>query len=493
MGDITLEDKKPEILRAIEYAKTKGVTAIKIELEAQFDRDDDDSDECEYCDEGRTTCGNCDGYGRSSCPEGCDYGTIEDDEGNSIACLNEECLEGNVPCTAGCDDGSFTCDECDGNWEHVNDDAWSNSRCLNYILDAVGITDGNDSAYYQPENPDWLQFAKFYNDGSVDSEMTFTIRLDNPENIFKALPVITAFRSLADRIGNDINTEGAGMHVAWLFTEDCSYPLSYAVDAYRGVRNHMTNFRRAMGLMMPALFFLAAPANGDNWTRGFGYRAPKVGFDGEKYSAIYFANGAMEFRVFDTCYDTPEQILDNVVVMSNCLKYFNATYNGPKVTINSYGFGNEANRSLDRLYYEENTLDLLYKHIGKLKPKYYTMRMLRQQRAFKMSKKTIKSRSEAIRRNAELAWEELNDRLNVVQTFENEEIRMQMMRNFVERTPISMLRRMTEEQIAEAVKAEVNNELTRRKNNRPLKENFVSERVRHMLEELRPRYTVNLT
>ena len=88
MGDITLEDKKPEILRAIEYAKTKGVTAIKIELEAQFDRDDDDSDECEYCDEGRTTCGNCDGYGRSSCPEGCDYGTIEDDEGNSIACLN---------------------------------------------------------------------------------------------------------------------------------------------------------------------------------------------------------------------------------------------------------------------------------------------------------------------------------------------------------------------------------------------------------------------
>lgn len=495
---VTLDDKRPEVLRAIEYAKSKGATAIKVELEALLRRFSDrysDVEYCEYCDEGSNRCGDCDGDEVVRCDMDCNEGYIDSDiEGEEPQRCPELCNDGYIDCPNDCDEGWVTCDECHGDYRIENEnESWNNERALTYILEKLGINEGissdyDDAAYhYNPGISDWLQYAKFYNDGSVDSELTFTVRLDNPESVFKILEVVNAWNDLAEAIGNGMDTDGAGMHMAWIFSTSCGYPEDQTVDSIS-----LDNFRRAINQMMPALYFLAAPANGSNWTRGFRFRMPDVSIRNEKYSAIYFYGNAMEFRVFDTCYDTPTQVLDNIVVMSNCLKYLSRTYNGPKLSPEGtdYRFGHDNDRTLDRLFYEENTLDLLYEHIGKLKPKYYSMTELRQQRAMTATKTKIKKRKLEIRRNAELAWKEYEDRWKILFSIKSEQVKLNAMERFASDVAIDELRGLTNEQIQERVKENTERRLRELENQRTPMDRFISSTERSQSEKITARYHV---
>lgn len=493
MDTITLDSKRPEILRAVEFAKSKGATALKIELEGNLSRFDeyDDYTYCEWCEEGSVSCDECDGDGALTCAECDGEGRVTDGEGTRVTCPNVRCNGGRAWCDY-CDEGYRTCPECDGDYRREPDYHWTNERALYFMLHKLGINvsdEDNDRYSYDPELCDWLQFAKFYNDGSVDSEITLTIRLDNPENIFRAHEVINVWNELVDEIGNGIDVNGAGMHMAWIFSPDCSYPNSDDVLS----RRQLNHFALAMNQMMPALYFLAAPANGENWTRGFGYRGPNVSLGEHKYSAIHFRGNSMEFRVFDTCYDTPEQVLDNVVVMSNSLKYLAERYVGPRMYRDRdyYGFGNDNNRSLDRLYQSEDLLDMLYAYVDKLKPRYYTMRQLRKQRGLTVTKSSLRKRIETIKQNAQLAWREYEERWGIVRGISIEEQRYSLMRQFVESTPVEQLREMSEDEIRERVEERVTEYISRLDSRQPERESFIHDREERQMREYQPEFSVS--
>lgn len=499
MEEVTREQKLPEILRAVEFAKTKGATALKVECEAQFNRNRYHNDDiCDECDEGQVTCYDCD-EGWVTCGEHCDEGMVRNSADTEWVRCPELCDEGMIRCENDCDEGYRTCSECGGNWRR-NGESWSDENCLRFILERVGITNhqNNSRTYtYNPSTSEWLQFARFMVDGSVDSEITFTVRLDDPENVIRVLDMVDAFKALGEAIGNGMNVDGAGLHMSWLFTEDCSYYSERHGDyppesrPYNYSERELRNFRRAMHHMMPALFFLAAPANGGNWTRGMGYRNPEVSLFGGAYYAIHVNYGAMEFRVFDTCYDNMEQVLDNIVVMSNCLKYLTRTYTGPRSDMAHYLFGNDADRTLDRLYYEENTLDLLYRHLDKLKPSYYTMRQLRKQRGFTLDKGVLKRREETIRRNAELAWKEYDDRWKVLFDIRAEEAKHTYMQNFVERADLQEITKLSDKRIRELVEADIKAYLERQKATRIKRTQYIKDSINQQMREFSSQFRVS--
>lgn len=439
MSEVSLETKTEHLMRAIAFAKTKGVTAVKVELEATL---------------GRFSGVSCD-----------------------------------------CDD----CREADDYYE----DRWDDARALGFILDKLGIhfddpddelehgNHGRCYLYDQDRNP-WLQYIEFYNDGSVDSEVTFTVRLDDPSAAMHVLEVIEAFKELSEHTGNGMNVEGAGMHTAWLFTDDYGYPHRSDSDHITWRLYSLRNFRRAMGYMMPALFFLAAPANGKNWTRLMHFRKPGVSLFNDKYSAIYVNGGAMEFRVFDTCYDNPEQIIDHLIVMSKCLTYMSRTHSGPSENFRSYTFGNDGDHSLERLYIEEQPMDLLYKYVGSLKPDYYTLTDLKRQRGFKLTKKSVKERSAQDKEKAELAWKEYSERWDVTQPIVEAEYK-ESIRDYLTRQLPSGLRGLDRAEFERQVQARVEAELASHRASKLNKRSFVTSLVNRQRREFAGQYTINVS
>lgn len=448
MPTVTLDEKKQHLLEAMRFAKTKGATAIKIELEALLGR-------------GSASGGNCD------------------------------------------------CSECViARRESGDSTYWGDEECLNSILDDLGIPedrelrDGHGHAemvYSRQDNRDlgaehqWLQYAEFYNDGSVDSELTITVRLDNEENAFKALDIIEAFKHLAEKIGNGMNVDGAGLHTAFLFTPTCTYPSRYNTGReVNFTEAQLTNFRAAMTHMLPALYFLAAPANGTNSSRSLHFRAPNIGVFGNKYSAIHVSGGAIEFRVFDTCYDVPEQMVDNLIVMGNSLKYLSDTYCGPTDRVTSYNFGNDRSRKLDRLYMNENAINLLYKHIDKLKPPYYGIRELRLQRGLNITRSSVKKLKEINVEKAELAWQEYEERWKMLQPVIKDQVRMNAIRKFINSAKMKDISKLTDAEIEGKVKEEIEEHLDHELSRRESKRDYCR-RVSERLEvEYRPEINVRV-
>lgn len=157
-----------------------------------------------------------------------------------------------------------------------------------------------------------LTYSKFYNDGSVDSEFTFTYPV---EKAHYATEVIEAFKALSRRIGNGINIENAGFHIAVLRTG--YYPCSKTLSAQK-----TNNFCTSMTKLLPALFFFST----HNYnSRPLEYRGARIG--GNKYSAIHVCLefGFMEYRVFEPCFDCPSVVLDKIAVIAKSLKYYSAT------------------------------------------------------------------------------------------------------------------------------------------------------------------------
>lgn len=271
----------------------------------------------------------------------------------------------------------------------------SEDDCLISILENVRDQLGIDSEVYTEEDSydryadahdplPGVVFARFYNDGSVDSELTFTISLKDPKNILMLPMFIKAFNDLAEDEGG-MDVSGAGMHMALLNSRDGSYPCNTTQTNSR----RFESFSKSMQLLLPSLYFLASH-NGTS--RALEYRKPMVrqcedhhGY--YKFNAISYNLGALEFRVFETCYDKPQAIFDNLVVMANCMKYWKLEYvpSGLETITNSVTFGNDYDDTLLRFYSSTTHLDLLDKGLLLLKPSYYTLEELKEERGFDLS------------------------------------------------------------------------------------------------------------
>jgi predicted transport protein len=373
--------KRRAVIDAVNKLKKSefGATAIKVELEAQFNRG-------ENCG-GTHSCGECDG----------DYEDVEQScvncEGNGC----DNCENGETTYCQYCDHGEVECDDC-GNSE-FGDEGYCEDW-IRYRLREYGLCDDNN------QNTGALRYLNFYNDGSVDSELTLTLMLDDPEIVFVLPKIVQIWNALGEEIGNSVDVDGAGMHIALINEPNGTYPSS----SNNRQRDMFYKFSKSMTTLLPALYFLAANTNR---TRGLRYRKPQIQCtydDGEKYSAIAYRSGALEFRVFDTCYDTPEKILDDIVVISNCMRYWKTEYKPVNLkNITTYKFGSDG-VELERLYRTTTHLDLLNAGLTKLKPSYYTIREIKDQRQFKVCKQTLKSRDIKYRKGLDTEYEEYSER-----------------------------------------------------------------------------------
>lgn len=421
--------------KAIQRLIDKGVTGIKVELEASLNRSDHGDGECGYCEEGSNECSECYGNYNPDCTECVGTGYITTTDENGLVTSREDCedCEGNgIDYCESCDGGRITCSYCDGDYDGSSADGnWgSENYCFMWLMrrieDLTGTLKYDFDDDYEATNPfSWMSYAKFYNDGSVDSELTFTVKLDHPNNAFYIPKVLQAFKDMAAEMEEELNVSGAGLHTALLWSEGATYPSrsdDYRTDQEPGSNRlpeqQLRNFKRSMTQLLPALYFLGTT---NDTSRGLGYRKPHVSVDyrhdenyarSSKYSAISYRYGAMEFRVFDTCYDQPEAIMDNIVVISNSLRYLSERYISPnldKIT-SLLEFGNDNGRQLDRFYGSTTHLDVLNVGLTRLKPAYYTVGQLKEQRGFKRTKATLKSLEKVNRRKAEAAYQEYLER-----------------------------------------------------------------------------------
>lgn len=283
----------------VQAIKDAGFGYVKVELEAQLDRPYD-NDEGEY-----VTCGECYGDGHHSC-DTCDgegYTEVElTRPDGSTSDITEE-----ITCDDCYGDGHIDCSECEGSgevYEEYDSDGEFGSVqvCEDFIMDNIS-----------KEAKEALIYGRFYNDGSVDSEYTFTI----PVEKVNVLPeFINSFNKLAEAVGNGMDVDGAGMHIAVLPTESNGrYPVPSTVGLNpEGLQNFTTEVTK----LLPALFIAATSGN---FTRDLNYRNPKI--ERDKYSAIHVVNGrCLEFRLFETCYQRPEAVFEFLETISRTLEYY---------------------------------------------------------------------------------------------------------------------------------------------------------------------------
>lgn len=246
---------------------------------------------------------------------------------------------------------------------------------------------------YEPKLP--LAFSKVYTDS--ETEWTTTLLLKEATDVLYTPMLVDAFNALAEANGNGINVEGSGMHTAFLQGEAGMYPDPKGKTA---AQNKMfDNFAKSMGPLLPALYLLGANRmeNGEGITRSTGPRQPLVS-SAEKYSAIAYRHGAVEFRVFDTCYDNRDQILDNVVTMAQCIsKYWHKKFVKPNITMDKpVYFGtsdcdsNTINK-LESLYVVKDHIVLLNAGLRCIKPPYMTVKEVKKVRNFKLTVRGIKN------------------------------------------------------------------------------------------------------
>lgn len=426
-------------IEALEKSAFK-LTGVKVEHEAHlhrnpylYDNGEFVGETCPDCEgnwEG-SECGECWGSGEHSCGNCDGEGEVEEDSG-----------EGSTTVTCGECDGSGTvdCEECGGNGrygdceyceegviptdvdfenpESIEYDLRSNFQATQYILrELVPLklaTYDTDENRYKIDGA--LKYMKVYTDGSVDTEMTYSLETKgNAKNILLLPKISDIFKQMCERVlhnngGSEIDVSGAGMHMAFLQGENCYYPSGDNQDAL------FRNFKKAVMPLVPALYFLGTA---DDTTRGLRYRQPKIcssnHSDGDKYSAIYYRGGALEFRLFDTCYTRPEQMLDNIVVMGNTMRFWSPKYRGydfSSISKNNVRFGVDSNNKLERFYITEEHVELLNRGLRALKPSYITIRELKKQRNFRVDRRVIKNRFVQAKKEAEIAYKEYENRFS---------------------------------------------------------------------------------
>lgn len=162
--------------------------------------------------------------------------------------------------------------------------------------------------YLSPAALTAINYMKFYRDGSVDSEVTFTLPVSECQYVVE---VIDAWNKLAEATGGRMEVHGAGMHIAVLTSG--VYPTSERLP-----EDKLDNFKREVSKLLPALYIAGTSGN---FTRGLRYRQAQIGT--AKYSAISTrSNHCLEYRLFETCYQRPEAIFEYISTIAKTLEYY---------------------------------------------------------------------------------------------------------------------------------------------------------------------------
>jgi hypothetical protein len=369
----------------------------------------------------------------------------------------------------------------------------SEDDCFRFIMGRIAEYTNTvwqeNQDYNEEHNPfEWMTFARFYNDGSVDSELTFTVPINDIQNVLNIEQVIRAFRELGDETGH-FDVTGAGMHTAVIFSEDCSYPASSDIHPTK-----LVNFKRAMTQLLPALFFLATT---NEVSRALRYRKPSVSLnrhDGEgKYSAIAYRQGSFEFRVFDTCYETPESIFDNIVVIANCMSYLTMRYKSPSLGVgcSSIDFGTDHNNLVSRFYTSVDHLDVLNAGLKAIKPSYYTITEIKRQRKFELSRMKLLNADVDNRKRAELQWEEYEERFNQSLELQTITWKANAIDRLIRSSNLTQLRAFNKDTIQEAVKDEIERQRRTYLMAKQDKDHFIKGRIRALKGTNTGAYTIN--
>lgn len=253
-----------------------------------------------------------------------------------------------------------------------------------------------------------LVYLACYPDGG-DTEITFTISLADPTNVLVLPEFIDLYNELSREAGSGhVNVSNAGMHMALLNDSKCRYP---GTDSKIEWRSRFENMQRSCSLLMPALFFLGSTYEN---TRSFSPRYPRVSYD--KYSAVHGSDGCLEFRVFDTCYNQPGIILDNVVVMANVMQFFRKKYKPVKMGVNQVLFGKNGrngHQPLESHYTTKEHIRLLNAGLNILKPSYYSIEDVKAQRKFGKCEADCADIDELFEQEAKARFVEYNERMDL--------------------------------------------------------------------------------
>lgn len=374
--------REKEIAYYKKYAKSKGFTHAKLELEAQFNRcgDYEDSyDTCHECEgDGYHYCEICGGNDEITCDTCGGSNVFETDDGVEVDCADCE-MAGYDYCDA-CDEGRITCDYCDGEGQVREETDWSLDSCEDYIMNRVS-TNARQA----------LEYIRTYNDGSVDTEVTLTLPIDNIEYMVE---FIGAFKELGDEIGNGIDVDNAGMHMSFLTTG--TYPCTKPLDEKK-----LNNFTVQVTKLLPVLYFLGTP-NGS--TRRMHFRIPKISSDKyNSYPAICTKDNAIEYRLFDTCYDTPEMVLDNFIVMARSLYFYDDELLPIKTKVTG-DIGITEVQSIKDMFYTSKHIDVLTDGLRYLRPTYKTLKQLFDERDFTVTKSELANQRKQLAEEARASY-----------------------------------------------------------------------------------------
>lgn len=274
------------IIKAIRGA---GFSHLKVELEAQLNRGRSDE---RWTEE---NCDVCNATGREQCTVCSATGAIRETRFGELR--SSECQ--------GCmGEGGATCSHCAGDGvirTRIGGNWGSEDYCRDFILSSVS-----------EEAKASLNYSRFYYDGSVDSEMTFTLPVEKAEYIVE---FVNAFNALAEAVGNGMDVDGAGMHIAVL-ADGCDgrYPVPSSISLDH---NGLLNFQEEVTKLLPAMFLAAS---GGKYSRPLRYRYPQI--SSNKYSAIHALNGCLEYRLFETCYDRPDAIYEFLGMIAKTLEFY---------------------------------------------------------------------------------------------------------------------------------------------------------------------------
>lgn len=248
-----------------------GFKFVKLEFEVNVC---DNSNECEFCNEGEETCCDCDGTGTV------DIVNVNGDVIDSCDC--PQC-DGN---------GEVTCSECNGHWQGENNLATFQERFI-----------ANFPRGFHPN------YINTYDDHSVNTETTMTFPVEGLHQVEK---VIQAFVKTCESY-DDWDTDGAGFHISIL-------PSSNYPSETRLPKKKIENFLYSINKISDAMFLLASGDGKE--TRAKQYRIPRANCY-DKYSAVYtHDNTCIEYRVFDPCYLRPERFRLFMNTIVRTLKFY---------------------------------------------------------------------------------------------------------------------------------------------------------------------------
>lgn len=350
MKTIKLPRVPKSTTQAIVKIKEKGFPYIKIELEANLHRGDRERS-CDDCNDGYNPCVDCNSTG---------FITLEND-------TEAECRD----CMG---DGSIEHSDCGGTgYERTEYDT---DECYDLLR-----------SHLSAHTLNILAFDKFYDDGSVDSEYTFTIPVDE---LASAIEIIDAFKALSREITGEssVDINNAGMHIS-LLTES-KYPTYHELPS-----RYISNFKREVTKLLPALYFLGTH---NHRTRSLEYRYPKVSSE-DKYSAIYtHSDTCLEYRLFDPCFDEPLALYEKVETIAATLNYFST--HKTKANYNAFYIPSES--QLKAWFNTLPNYQVLEACLPSLKPARKTSKKLLEERRV-MSKKDLLAQMKVERNTLKLS------------------------------------------------------------------------------------------